>query len=108
MLVHDKPGNLDGGKLRLYIDSPDLAGTDTEVTLFDDVAAENMSYPGAYYGYCANKLSDCHSWDSSHGVGYFTWSWTKQAADGMVRLQRLLSYHDGVHTQPACARSTGY
>ena len=76
-----RQGNLDGGQIRLLIDSPDLKG-DTQVTLFDDTQATNMSVPGAFYGYCANKLSDCHSWDSTRGIGYFTWTWVKQNSDG--------------------------
>lgn len=33
---------------------------------------------------CASQVSDCHSWNSQLGKGFFTWSWVKQNADGMV------------------------
>lgn len=56
VLTHDKPGNADGGVIRLYIDSPDLVGSGADVAFFDDTGAMNLSSPEYFYGFCASQV----------------------------------------------------
>jgi len=65
------------GRANLFISAPDLAGQGTTVQIFDDRSARNESRPGVWYGVCANIRNDCHSWDSSLGLGYFSWTWVR-------------------------------
>jgi hypothetical protein len=85
VVVHDKIGSPAGGKAKMLINSLDtLNNRGVGVTFFDDVNAQNYSYPGGFYGACANPplLTDCHSWSSSMGKGFFYWKWNKNGADG--------------------------
>ena len=89
VVVHDKIGSPSGGRARMLVDSQDtLNNRGVGVTFFDDVNAQNYSYPGGFYGACANPPlqtpPDCHSWSESIGKGFFYWKWNKNGADGMV------------------------
>lgn len=88
VVVHDKIGNPTGGNAKMYLDAADLQNRGVGLTFFDDVNAQNYSYPGAFYGACANPPlqtpADCHSWSEALGQGYFYWKWNKNAADGMA------------------------
>lgn len=82
MVVHDATSdtNSDGGEMLMYMDASSLGGMGVQVELFDDRTARNFSNGVDWFGTCANKNGDCHSWDTSLGKGYFHWVWVSEAS----------------------------
>lgn len=81
-ITHGKRGINNGGKVLMEIFSENLSPK-AEVKFFDDPTDLNYSFPGAFFGQCANVQSqisgkDCHSWDSELGRGYFLWNWVRK------------------------------
>ena len=69
--------NADGGSLKIFVGAEDIANRGVELELFDDLGARNFS-DGSWFGSCANVNRDCHSWDTSVGMGYFAWRWVRK------------------------------
>lgn len=75
-LIHnDAAPNADGGSARISLEAPAVANQGVLVQRYDDVGARNFSRPGDWYGTCANVIQDCHSWDTTVGMGHFSWRW---------------------------------
>ena len=77
VLVHDKAGDGSGGRIRLVIDSPDLAGKGVTVLQEDDPVGLSSST-------CAAATNDCFYWDEATGAGDFFWYWDQCCTDGLV------------------------
>ncbi|EGD73921.1 fibrillin 1 [Salpingoeca rosetta] len=76
VLVHDKPDDPTGGRVRLEINSPDLAGEGVQVLERDDNTGFSPS--------CFDATNDCYHWDTDTGYGNFYWAWAACCTDGMV------------------------
>ncbi len=70
VLVHDQPGNSDGGSVRLKLHSPDLANKGVNVLLRDD--------PKPFADSCDNANKDCYAYDDTKGQGNFLWFWVSK------------------------------
>ena len=77
VVLHDafEAANADGGEIKIFVDVQQLAGAGVDVKLFDDRSARNATALGEWYGDCANINRDCFSFDTSLGLGYFSWRW---------------------------------
>eukprot|EP00300_Choanocystis_sp_HF-7_P033498 c45850_g1_i1.p1 GENE.c45850_g1_i1~~c45850_g1_i1.p1 ORF type:complete len:1654 (+),score=437.19 c45850_g1_i1:151-5112(+) len=78
VLTHDKPNNLDGGSIRLKINSSNIPNA--FVAQMDDPSTLSTTDSSA----CDLATNDCYAWDQSTQTGGFYWRWGPCCTDGMV------------------------
>lgn len=72
------PSSTASGSARLHVTVEGGTTSDAHVVLFDDRKALNYSKASDWFGDCAQISTDCHSWSSVQGQGYFSWAWVRQ------------------------------